>query len=78
MASQILAAIFSFFIPGLGQFYAGNFLRGAMIFIGFIILGAIAAGSVLSVVGSLVGGLIGIFMFLLWLWNIFDAYQLAK
>lgn len=67
MASTILAAIFSFFIPGLGQFYAGHFLRGILI---FIILSILTAS-----------GFVMFFLFLavviIWLWNVFDAWQLA-
>jgi len=39
MASPILAAILSFLIPGVGQFYAGHMFRG----IGVFILAAIVA-----------------------------------
>ena len=33
MASPILAAILSFLIPGVGQFYAGHMFRGIFLFI---------------------------------------------
>ncbi|MFV9631249.1 MAG: hypothetical protein ACNYWM_09305 [Methanosarcinales archaeon] len=33
MANPILAALLSFIIPGLGQFYAGYLTRGILIFI---------------------------------------------
>ncbi len=33
MASPILAALLSFIVPGLGQFYAGYMIRGILIFI---------------------------------------------
>ncbi|MCK5217493.1 MAG: hypothetical protein KAJ93_06875 [Methanosarcinales archaeon] len=33
MASPILAALLSFIIPGLGQFYAGHMTRGILLFI---------------------------------------------
>lgn len=39
MASPILAAILSFFIPGLGQFYAGDLTKGILFFVGGIVLG---------------------------------------
>ncbi|MDV0447477.1 hypothetical protein MsAg5_13760 [Methanosarcinaceae archaeon Ag5] len=79
MANPILAAIFSFFIPGLGQFYDGQFLRGAMIFIGIIIYG-ILAGTVGAILvwTVIVPILLSIFGLLIWIWNIYDAYQLAK
>ncbi|MCL2141816.1 MAG: hypothetical protein FWH46_02905 [Methanimicrococcus sp.] len=67
MASPLLAAIFSFFIPGLGQFYAGHFFRGVLVFIGAAILGALSLATIiLAIVG-----------FIYWIWNIVDAYQLA-
>ncbi|WNY25002.1 hypothetical protein [Methanolapillus millepedarum] len=75
MASPLLAAIFSFFIPGLGQFYDGHFLRGAIIFVGLLILGAAAA---VLWVTLILGALLSLFIFLIWAWNIYDAYQLAK
>lgn len=38
MANSILAAILSFLIPGLGQFYCGNLIKGLLMFILYIIL----------------------------------------
>jgi len=67
MASPLLAAILSFFIPGLGQFYAGHFFRGVFVFIGAIILFVISAATII----------LGIIYFIYWVWNIVDAYQLA-
>jgi len=67
MASQILAAILSFFIPGLGQFYAGSFLRGLFIFIAACVLVVVSAATII----------LGIVAFIFWIWNIVDAVQLA-
>jgi TM2 domain. len=67
MANQLLAAIFSFFIPGLGQFYAGSFLRGVLVFISALILGFI----------SLVTIIFWIVYIIFFIWNIVDAVQLA-
>ena len=39
MASPVLAAILSFLVPGLGQFYAGHMFRG----IGLFVLAVIVA-----------------------------------
>ena len=38
MASPILAAILSFLIPGVGQFYAGHMFRGLLLFVLAIIV----------------------------------------
>jgi len=67
MANQLLAAIFSFFIPGLGQFYAGSFLRGVLIFISACILGII---SLFTIIFWLV-------YIIFFIWNVVDAVQLA-
>ena len=64
MANSLLAAILSFFIPGLGQFYCGHFLRGLFVFIMFSIL-AFFLGWTL------------IIPFLFWIWNLYDAITLA-
>jgi hypothetical protein len=69
MSSPILAAIFSFFIPGLGQFFEGHFMRGFFIFIFSIIMGVVAF--FVLWIGPL-------FAFLVWIWNIVDAYKLAE
>lgn len=69
MANSLLAIIFSLFIPGLGQFYCGSFLRGLIIFIGSIAVGSIA----------IFFPLLGLFIALVyWIWNIWDAYVLAS
>ena len=63
-----LAAILSLIFPGLGQMYANRVMRG---------LGIIVAGIVLAVIGVLL--LIPLLILLvLWIWNIFDAYNLSK
>ena len=41
MANAILAAILSFFIPGLGQAYAGDIKKGIIFFVVAIVLGII-------------------------------------
>ena len=62
----ILAAILSGLIPGLGQIYCRRWARGAMFFIGTVLLG----GLILPV------GLI--FSFGIWIWGIVDAYRIAR
>ncbi|GAA5262661.1 DUF5683 domain-containing protein [Methanocalculus sp. MC3] len=67
MASPILAVILSFFIPGLGQFYTGQFLKAIALFV----MAALFAG--LSTI------LIGIpFYILIWLYSMYDAYVTAE
>ncbi|MBR1368179.1 hypothetical protein RJ53_01195 [Methanocalculus chunghsingensis] len=67
MASPVLAVILSFFIPGLGQFYTGQFLKAIALFI----LAVIFAG--LSTV------LIGIpFYLIIWIYSMYDAYTTAE
>ena len=68
MASPLLAAILSFFIPGLGQLYAGHFLRGVLVFIVAGVLALLSAAIIL----------VGLLAFIYWRWNIIDAYQLAS
>ena len=41
MTNAILAAILSFFIPGLGQAYAGDIKKGIIFFVVAIVLGII-------------------------------------
>jgi len=78
MASQILAAIFSFFIPGLGQFYAGSFLRGLLVFLFSIILSSVIVSLSLFLLITIIAPIIlGLFTLVFWIWNIIDAYQLA-
>lgn len=65
--SSGLAAIASFFIPGLGQIYNGQIGKGIM----FIIIGTIFA--------LLMFVLIGFILYpLFWIYNIYDAYSTAE
>jgi TM2 domain. len=67
MASPILAAILSFFIPGLGQFYTGQLLKAIALFIMAVIFGY------LSII------IIGIpFYLIVWLYSMYDAYVAAQ
>lgn len=66
MASPIIAAILSFFIPGLGQFYTGQLLKAVVLFIAACIFAA------LSTI------LIGIpFYIIVLIYSIVDAYNAA-
>jgi len=61
---HVFPTILSFFIPGLGQLIKGQVGKGVLIFLGMI----------LSIV--LIFFLIGIITTpLLWLWNLYDAYN---
>ena len=67
MASPILAAILSFFIPGLGQFYTGQLVKAIALFILAVIFGY------LSII------VIGIpFYLIVWLYSMYDAYVAAQ
>lgn len=68
--NPVLAAIFSAVIPGTGQMYLGDFSRGVALFFIFIT----ALGAVLWF-GQLAWLLVPI---LLWLWIIWDAYNLPR
>lgn len=69
MANSILAAILSFFVPGLGQFYDGHFLRGVGVFALFCFFTGVSAATL---------ELLFFVPFIFWLWNIYDAYSLAR
>lgn len=62
-----IAAIASFIVPGLGQIYCGKIGRGVMILIGAIICCLL----IVVVIGIILAPLF-------WIWNIYDAYTLAK
>ncbi|MCL2141817.1 MAG: hypothetical protein FWH46_02910 [Methanimicrococcus sp.] len=68
MENATLAVIFSFFIPGLGQLYAGRTLRGIIVFI------VIAA---LAIILYRVTTFAVLIVLIPWAWNLIDAYLLA-
>lgn len=68
MANPVAAAILSFFIVGLGQFYSGRAVRGLAWFVSAVILAAILSLTVVGVV----------LVIPVWLANIYDAYKVAK
>ncbi|MDL2260653.1 hypothetical protein LJC08_00175 [Methanimicrococcus sp. OttesenSCG-928-J09] len=75
MSSQVLAVVLSSIIPGLGQLYSGHFLRSLIIFavIGILMLvGWVLHIPVIMPLFFIVAA------FLMWLWNIYDAYQLNE
>ena len=71
MANGILAAILSFFIPGLGQAYAGDIKKGIIFFIVLIVLILIGTMIFRSWVISLINILFS-------LYAAYDAYQMTQ
>ncbi|MGX8693881.1 MAG: hypothetical protein ACSW71_03130 [Methanobrevibacter sp.] len=72
MVNAILAAILSFFIPGLGQAVAGDIKKGVIFFVIAIVLGCI--------IMYLLGGATWAYIISL-LYDIYaayDAYQMAQ
>ncbi len=69
MKSPGLAAVLSFFLPGLGQVYNGRIAKGLVLFV----LGPLVF---LGVLGWVV---IGYVLFVpLWIYAIYDAYRTAE
>ncbi len=66
MKNEGLAAVLSFLFSGLGQIYVGRIGRGIGILIG---------GIVIALISPL---LLWIPLLIYWIWNIYDAYNLAK
>ena len=71
MASPILALIISFFLPGIGTVYAGNIMKGLIIFIVAVILGALATIFLLGIIAY-------ILYVIVWLYGMYDAYTTAS
>lgn len=65
--SSGIAAIASFFIPGLGQIYNGQIGKGIM----FIILAIIFGILIIAIIGI-------VLLPLFWVYNIYDAYKTAE
>lgn len=75
MANKYIAAIMSFFIPGLGQAYAGNVKKGIAYFIvAFITLGIVGMVFVDSVLTSFYY----IINILIQIYAAYDSYLMAK
>lgn len=69
MKSPGLAAVLSFFVPGLGQIYDGRIAKGLVLFV----LGPLFF---LGVLGWVV---VGVFLYVpLWIYAIYDAYRTAE
>jgi len=79
-----IAAILSLIIMGLGQIYVGKLKRGlALLFLGIIlgVVNVVLFFGLFVVVGPAalaVPVILGIVSLIIWIWQIFDAYKLAK
>ena len=71
MVNAILAAVLSFFIPGLGQAVAGDIKKGIIFFVISIILAAIVSFVFRSWIVNIIGLLYS-------LYAAYDAYQMAQ
>ena len=71
MANEILAAILSFLIPGLGQAYAGDLKKGIIFFVIALVLGII----IVYVLGS--ASWAYIISLLYSIYAAYDAYKMA-
>ncbi|RZD16234.1 MAG: hypothetical protein EVJ46_07050 [Candidatus Acididesulfobacter guangdongensis] len=72
--SEVLAAVLSFFIPGLGQLVTGYIGKGIIFFFSTYITLFLAIVLMFVLVGFL---LYPIFL-VLWIWSIVDAYSNVK
>jgi hypothetical protein len=71
MANPILALIISFFLPGIGTVYAGDIMKGLIIFVVALILGALATIFLLGIIAY-------ILYIIVWLYGMYDAYTTAS
>lgn len=69
MANAILAAILSFFFPGIGQIYAGETKKGVIFLVIWILL---------FVLGPFTASLSWIVQFFFSIYAAYDAYKLAQ
>jgi TM2 domain-containing membrane protein YozV len=80
-----VAAVLSLLVPGLGQMYAGRPERGASILVAGIIVGTLALiWQTLFISFKSAGGFfpyrlaLTIYALIFWIWQVIDAYRLAK
>lgn len=71
MVNAMLAAILSFFIPGLGQAIAGDIKKGIIFFVVAIALGIIVKLVFKSLFASIINILYSLYV-------AYDAYQMAQ
>ena len=68
--SPILSSILSLIIPGLGQAYVGQAIRGAALFLALVIILLLIRWRGTTFLYTGIG--------IAWLWNVWDAYNLAQ
>ena len=68
MANAILAAVLSFFIPGLGQAYAGDIKKGVIFF---------RIAVILAVASFFTGFLLSILSLIFAIYAAYDAYKMV-
>lgn len=74
-----LAALLSLLFPGLGQVYAGRPVRGAILMLAFIVLGAAAWYLVISLPASPAVVVVALLLVpVLWIGSILDAARVAR
>ena len=87
--SEGVAAVLSFLWAGAGQIYAGKIVRGLGIILAYTLFAIVTFAFIFSALlpespAELTGAgialliCVSIGMIVLWVWNIFDAYNLAK
>lgn len=74
MANAIVAAIVSFFIPGLGQIYAGETKKGVI----FLVISLIFYTIQYFTTDFMLSGVIAVIDLAYSLYAAYDAYQIAK
>jgi len=80
-----ISTLLSFLWAGLGQLYVGRIGRGIALMLVHLVLVFngiffVIAGGLFGGLGGAVGGaiLFVVLLFVLWVWNIFDAHKLAN
>ncbi|MBE6502447.1 MAG: hypothetical protein E7Z79_08420 [Methanobrevibacter thaueri] len=68
MANEILAAILSFFIPGLGQAYAGDIKKGVIFFV---------IAVVIAIISFLTAFLLSFLSLIFAIYAAYDAYKMV-
>ena len=74
-SAPLIAAILSFILPGLGQIFLGELGRGILIF--GLVVGLWIVSDVFYYYIPIVGPVFSCIAVGLWIWNIYDAYQLG-
>lgn len=74
-----LAVVLSSFLAGIGQIYSGRVFRGCLLLLTELAIHCLIIWSVLSPkCDILVTAGIGLFRFVFWIWNLFDAHKCVR